>query len=63
MKALYKNDELQTILYTDSWVYLKPGYQVSPPVVGWSQEIEGDVFEIREYTPPPVEEEEEVTEE
>ena len=52
MKALYVNNELRTILYTDGWVKLNETNQVSPPVIGWSQEIDGDLYEIKEYTPP-----------
>ena len=65
MKALYKNNELITILYTNGWVSIAPSIQVSPPVVGWNMEHEGDFFDIREYTPPPppVEEPVEETEE
>lgn len=63
MKALYVNNELRTILYTDGWVKLNETNQVSPPVIGWSQEIDGDVYSIQEYTPPPVEEPVEETEE
>lgn len=61
MKALYKNNELIAVIYVDSWVKLDDTHQVSPPVIGWSQEIDGDLYEIKEYTPPapPPEEEEE----
>lgn len=64
MFALIKNNEFQNIIYSSNdWVDLKPGYKVSPPVSGWSQEIDGDVYSIQEYTPPPVEEPIEDTEE
>lgn len=52
MFALTKNNEIQKIIYSpNDWVDLKPGYKVSPPVIGWSQEIDGDVYSIVEYAP------------